>query len=87
MEVPGKQIDNAILKIHGIIKEEDTMPQHKYGLSQVKWQTSGFCSLRGMVLRVDVSVDIKKKRSDIAMALVEFVEKEPEIAKILRKSV
>jgi hypothetical protein len=40
-----------------------------------------------MALRVDVAVDVEKKRSDIAMALMELVEKEPEIAKILRESV
>ena len=40
-----------------------------------------------MASRVDVVVNVKKKRSDIAMALVELVEKEPAIAKILRESV
>jgi len=30
-----------------------------------------------MALRVDVAVDLEKKRSDIAMALMELVEKEP----------
>ncbi len=49
--------------------------------------TSTFCSRCGMALRVDVAVDVEKKRSDIAMALMELVEKEPEIAKILRESV
>lgn len=49
--------------------------------------TSGFCSKCGMALRVDVAVYIEKKQSDIAMALMELVEKEPEIAKILRESV
>lgn len=62
----------AILKIHGIIKEEDTMPQLTSmacpRCGQVKGPTSGFCSRCGM-------------------ALMELVEKEPEIAKILRESV
>ncbi len=49
--------------------------------------TSTFCFRCGMALRVDVAVDIEKKRSDIAMALMELVEKEPEIVKILRESV
>jgi len=40
-----------------------------------------------MVLNLETAVDVEKKRSDIAMALMELVEKEPEIAKILRESV
>lgn len=40
-----------------------------------------------MALRVDSAADIEKKRSYIAMALMELVEKEPAIAKILRESV
>jgi len=40
-----------------------------------------------MALRVDVAMDVEKKRSDITMDLLELVEKEPAIAKILRESV
>ncbi len=81
----------AILKIHGIIKEEDTMPQLTSmacpRCKHMNGSTSTFCFRCGMALRVDVAVDIEKKRSDIAMALMELVEKEPEIVKILRESV
>ena len=91
VHLSGKQIDEAILKIHGIVKEEDTMPQLTSTAcprcEQVNGPTSGFCSRCGMAMRVDVAVDVEKKRSDIAMALMELVEKEPEIAKILRESV
>jgi len=91
VHLSGKQIDEAILKIHGIIKEEDTMPQLTSiacpRCGQVNGSTSGFCSKCGRALRFDVAVDVEKKRSDIAMALMELVEKEPEIAKILRESV
>ncbi len=75
VHLSGKQIDNAILKIHGIVKEEDTMPQLTSTLCprcRLNGPTSTFCSRCGMALRVDVVVD---------------VEKEPEIAKILRESV
>ena len=77
--------------MHGIIKEEDTMPQLTsktcFRCGQVNGPTSTFCSSCGMSMRVDVAMDVEKKRSDIAMALMELVEKEPEIAKILRVSV
>ena len=91
IHLSGKQIDEAILKIHGIIKDEDTMPQLTSTAcprcGQVNGPTLGFCSRCGMALRVDVAVDVEKKRYDIDMALMELVEKEPEIAKILRESV
>ncbi len=91
VHLSGKQIDKAILKIHGISKEEDLKPQLTSTAcprcGQVNGPTSGFCSRCGMAMRLDVAVDVEKKRSDIAMALMELVEKEPEIAKILRESV
>jgi hypothetical protein len=37
-----------------------------------------------MALKVNTAVDVEKKRSDIAMALMELVERDPEIAKVLR---
>ncbi len=40
-----------------------------------------------MVLDLGTAVYVENKRSDITMALMELVEKEPEIAKILRESV
>ncbi|MGB3908473.1 MAG: zinc ribbon domain-containing protein [Methanomethylovorans sp.] len=91
VHLSGKQIDEAVLKIHGIIKEKDTMPQLTSTVCprcrQVNGPTSTFCSRCGMAMRVDSAVDLEKKRSDIAMALMELVEKEPAIAKILRESV
>jgi hypothetical protein len=53
----------------------------------VNGPTSGFCSRCVMALRVDIAVDVEKKRSDIAMALMELVEKEAKIVKISRKSI
>lgn len=91
VHLSGKQIDDALLKMYGIVQKEDTMPQLTSiacpRCGQVNGPTSGFCSKCGMALRVDSAVDVEKKRSDIAMALMELVEKEPEIAKILRESV
>jgi hypothetical protein len=37
-----------------------------------------------MALTIQAAVDVEKKRSDIAMALMELVERDPEIAKVLR---
>lgn len=88
VHMSGKQTDAAILKMHGIIKEEDHMPQLTTRIcprcKQVNGPTSDFCSRCGMALAVDVAVDVEKKRSDIAMALMELVEKDPEVAKILK---
>ncbi|WP_321416986.1 hypothetical protein [uncultured Methanomethylovorans sp.] len=40
-----------------------------------------------MAFGIDSAIDTEKKRSDITMALMELVEKEPEIVKILSESV
>jgi hypothetical protein len=52
-------------------------------VSQVNSPTSSFFSKCGMALKVNTAVDVEKKRSDIAMALMELVEKDQEIAKVL----
>ena len=91
VHLSGKQIDQAILKMYGIVDEKELKPELTAmecpRCKHMNGSTSGFCSRCGMALRVDVAVDVEKKRSDIAMALMELVEKEPEIAKILRESV
>lgn len=51
---------------------------------QVNSLASSFCSKCGMFLTIEAAVDVEKKRSDIAMALMELVEKDSEIAKVLR---
>jgi integrase len=88
VHMSGKQIDDAILKMYGIIPEEKTMPKLTTVVcsrcKQVNGSTSDFCSRCGMALKVNTAIDIEKKRSDIAMALMELVEKDPEIAKVLR---
>ncbi len=86
VHMSGKQTDTAILKMHRIIKEEDHMPQLTTTAcprcKQVNRPTSDFCSRCGMAL----TVDVEKKCSAIATVRMELVEKDPEIAKILRES-
>jgi hypothetical protein len=38
-----------------------------------------------MVITIKDAINVEKKRSDIAMALMELVEKDPEVAKVLKK--
>nr|WP_321496781.1 hypothetical protein [uncultured Methanolobus sp.] len=37
-----------------------------------------------MTLTVQTVIDVEEKRSDIAMALMELVEEDPEVAKVLK---
>jgi len=43
--------------------------------------------MNNITLKVYIVIDIKKEWSDIAMILIEFVDKQPEIAKIFREGV
>lgn len=74
VHLSGKQIDDGSLKIHGIIKEADAIPQLTITACsrsrQVNGPTSGFCSRCGMAMRLDSAVDLEKKRYDITIVLV-----------------
>ncbi|WP_340818866.1 zinc ribbon domain-containing protein [Methanolobus sp. WCC4] len=85
----GKRLDEPLLKMAGIIKEEDEKkvmkPVKCLRCKTMNGPTSTFCSSCGMVLTIESAVDVEKRRSDIAMALMELVEKDPEVAKVLRR--
>jgi hypothetical protein len=89
VHLSGKQIDKAILKMHGIVDEEELKPKLTSiecpRCKHINGSTSGFCSKCGMALSVETAVEVEEKRSDIAMALMELVEKDPEVAEVLRK--
>ncbi len=46
--------------------------------------TCAFCSSCGMALTIEAIKYIEKRRLDISMALMELVEKDSEVAKVLR---
>jgi integrase len=88
IHMSGRQMDDAILKIHGIVKKEDLKPELTSvtcsRCEHVNGPTSDFCCKCGMTLTIQAATDVEKKRSNIAMALMELVEKDPEVAKVLR---
>ncbi|QLC51119.1 tyrosine-type recombinase/integrase [Methanolobus zinderi] len=89
VHLSGKQIDDAMLRIHGIVKKEDHKPELTTVIcarcKHVNSTASKFCAQCGMTLSIDAAVEVEEKRSDIAMALMELVEKDPEVAEVLRK--
>jgi len=91
LHLQGGQVDNTILEHYGLKqkneKASELVPRKCARCKTINGPTSDFCASCGMVLDLEAAVDVEKKRSDVAMALMELVEKEPEIAKILRESV
>jgi hypothetical protein len=91
LHLRGGQVDNTILEHYGLKqkkeKASELIPRKCPRCKTTNGPTSDFCASCGMVLNLETAVDVEKKRSDIAMAQMELVEKEPEIAKILRESV
>ena len=89
VHLSGKQVDDALLKIHGIIKEEDTRPQLSSRkcprCERMNTPTSSFCSRCGMALDMETAASVEEKRSDVAMKLMELVENEPELARLLNQ--
>ncbi|WP_342304390.1 tyrosine-type recombinase/integrase [Methanolobus sp. ZRKC5] len=88
IHMSGKQLDEPLLKMAGIIKEEDESKTLKPVIctrcKTMNGPTCDFCSSCGMALTIEASKSIEKRRSDISMALMELVEKDPEVAKVLR---
>jgi hypothetical protein len=89
IHLSGKQIDDAILKIHGIKKEEETETTLKNTncprCEKLNGPTSNFCAKCGMALNAKSAMEADEERSDIMDKLMDIVETNPEVLEILNK--
>jgi len=89
IHMSGKQVDDALLKIHGIVKDEDTMPELTSAACErcgtVNGPTSKFCSRCGMAMSVIDAVNVDEERDKIATEFMELLTSNPAILKTLKQ--
>jgi site-specific recombinase XerD len=83
IHMSGKQVDNALLKIHGIVKDEDTMPELTSAACErcgtVNGPTSKFCARCGMAMSVKDAMDAEGEKNEITTKFMELLASNPEI--------
>lgn len=88
VHLSGKQVDDAILKMHGMVKQEDMQtdltqrpcPRCEF----VNGPTSRYCGRCGMALDVVSAIDVDQERNVALTKLMELIKMNPDVAKLLK---
>ena len=90
IHMSGKQVDNALLKIHGIVKDENLTPELKTvtcpRCDTINGPTSKYCSRCGMAMDIQTAKNVEQERSEYMMKFMELVNKEPAIMQMLQNA-
>ena len=88
VHLSGKQVDDAILKMHGIVKEEEQKVQLTatkcLRCGHLNGPTSSFCAQCGMTLNIEAAMSVEDLRADRAMKVMEIISKNPELLAVLK---
>ena len=91
IHLAGRDIDNAILKMHGISTEESTKDSLKVGrcprCKEINPETSLYCGKCGLPLTDTAAIKLKSDESKIDLAFLESSSIDPAVLEILAKEV
>lgn len=86
IHLSGTQVDNALLKMHGLKPEKEKAylsfqecPRCKHKNSA----TSTFCSVCGASLTIENAINIEEQRNEIAKKLMAMIKDDPSIIDIM----
>jgi phage FluMu protein Com len=89
IHMSGKEVDDAILKMHGFKKEEETQPELTARqcprCDEMNGPTSKFCSRCGAALDTQTAMEIDEGRSDVMNSFMNLIQENPEIIDMLNK--
>ncbi|KKG13749.1 hypothetical protein EO94_17920 [Methanosarcina sp. 2.H.T.1A.3] len=90
VHLSGKQIDDAMLRIHGIVKQEDNKPQLSTvncpRCKHVNGTVSNFCARCGMALNVQTALDMDQEKSEMLLKLMSLMEGDPELRNLFKEA-
>jgi integrase len=85
----GKNLDDALLKAHGLVK--DNTPQDKElapikcpRCSTINGATGKFCNKCGAALDLITAVNVDKERASLTMELMDLIRQEPALLELLK---
>jgi integrase len=88
IHLSGKQVDDAMLKMYGIKKKEDCIPELKPKVcprcKYVNGATNDYCGQCGAALNIGVVLNNDERRKQIEDFVIGLIEKEPEVTRVLK---
>lgn len=89
VHLSGKQIDDAILRIHGMVKKESNVPELTTMLCprcrHNNSTLSNFCAMCGMTLSVKTALDVENEKSQMVIKLIELMESDNQLKELFRR--
>jgi len=89
VHLSGRDVDNAILEVHGIKRKEDikeTFAPKKCRCGQLNTPNNKYCSKCGQILDLKLQMEVQQKKLELQDLLTELV-KNPEAMKKLKEMV
>jgi hypothetical protein len=91
IHMSGKEVDDAILKMHGFKKDEETQPELTARqcprCDEMNGPTSKFCSRCGAALDTQIAMELDEKKSSIMQRFMDMVQNDPELLSMIQQNV
>lgn len=88
VHLSGRDVDNALLKMHGIFTEETNnvqmSPKQCTRCTTMNAPTTKFCSKCGIALDIKTALEIEEKSSDVTMDFMQAAKSDPKIVDFMK---
>ncbi|KCZ71398.1 site-specific recombinase XerD [Candidatus Methanoperedens nitroreducens] len=84
----GRNVDNALLKMHGIVTEDmkdvQMSPKQCTRCGTMNAPTTKFCSKCGLALDIKAALEIEEKSSEVTMDFMQAAKSDPKIVDFMK---
>jgi ribosomal protein L40E len=88
VHLSGRDVDNALLKMHGIVSEEaqdnQMSPKQCTRCGTMNAHTSQFCIKCRLALDIKAALEIEEMNTDVAMDFMQTARNDPRIMDFMR---
>jgi integrase len=88
VHLSGRDVDNALLKMHGIVTEDmkdvQMSPKQCTRCSTMNAPTTKFCSKCGLALDIKAALEIEEKSSEVTMDFMQAAMSDPKIVDLMK---
>jgi hypothetical protein len=88
VHLSGRDVDNALLRMHGIVTEDtkdvQMSPKQCTRCSTMNSPTTKFCSKCGLALDIKAALEIEEKSSETTMDFMQVARNDPKIMDFMK---
>ncbi len=88
VHLSGRDVDNALLKMHGIVTDEtkdvQMSPKQCTRCNTMNAPTTKFCSKCGLALDIKAALEIEEKSSEVTMDFMQVAKSDPKIVDFMK---